>query len=136
MEKRKRLTKWDKFIRKFRYVEALQSGLDIFNTQVILTIIDELKQRDVLEPVIKKLNDNYLTILFKFILKKIDSSNCQSIILHILDIILLNKTEKVVKNNKIFEILAQINDKINIEKNNLELISDLKNNFCLLNQTK
>lgn len=68
-----RLAKYDLFLKKFRYTDALIEALNTRNTNVILAVVEELAYRDGLERAVSNLNDKAMLELLGFIYKKIDS---------------------------------------------------------------
>lgn len=81
----KRLQKFDRKLRKFKYGEALSDALESKNTIIILSVFEELLYRNGLKKALEKKNNEFYRNFLIFILKKIDSANCQSLLMHIFD---------------------------------------------------
>jgi len=73
--KAEKLKRYDNFLKKFKYAEALTQALTTFDTQIIVSIIEELLLRDGLDIGLKGLADEAMVNLLNFIHKKCDSSN-------------------------------------------------------------
>ena len=81
----KRLQKFDRKLRKFKYGEALTDALDTKNTVLILSAFEELLYRNGLKKAQEKKNTDFYKIFLTFILKKIDSANCQVQLMHVFE---------------------------------------------------
>lgn len=115
--KAKKMKRYDKFLRKFRYADALKNALTTKDTQIIVSLIEELIYRNGLEIAIKGLQIDEMGILLSFIYKKCDSANHQNLILHIFEIALskLRDIEKY-EDKEIGQILMKIREKLNREE--------------------
>ncbi|KNB41539.1 u3 small nucleolar RNA-associated protein 15-like protein [Blastocystis sp. subtype 4] len=66
-EKRKKLTKWDQYMRKFEYVKALDAVLSSRSVRDIIALIEELHARSDLPIAIKGRSDKELEPLISFV---------------------------------------------------------------------
>merc|ERR1712194_724519 len=81
----KRLQKFDRLLRKFKYGEALSQALVTKNTVVILSVIEELLYRNGLKSALEKKGEEFYKNFLGFVLKKIDSANCQKLLIHVFE---------------------------------------------------
>lgn len=115
--KAKKMKRYDKFLRKFRYADALKNALTTKDTQIIVSLIEELIYRDGLDIAIKGLQIDEMAILLSFVYKKCDSANHQNLILYIFEAALgkLRDIEKY-EDKEIGQILMKIREKLNREE--------------------
>merc|ERR1711937_247406 len=92
LSKRIKYSKQDRMLRKFNYSEALRIALKSNNGIQILSLIEELWRRDGIEKAITNCAPFFLASLLKWIIKFIDNSKINIIILYTLS--------KVVKSHK------------------------------------
>lgn len=71
----KQMKKYDTFLKKFKYGEALKHALTTKDSQVIVAIIEELVYRNGIEIAIRNLEGDDIKLLLDFIYKKCDSTN-------------------------------------------------------------
>lgn len=124
----------DKYLRKFQYVKALQKALSTNNTVIIISIIEELIIRDGIENAVRNLEEEFVIMLLKFILKKIDSVNTEGVLLEIFNIF-LEQVEFSNLDNDVLDIIEDIENKLNAEiensyncKNILHMIESANHN--------
>ena len=115
--KAEKLKRYDNFLRKFKYSDALAHALSTFDTQIIVSIIEELLLREGLEVALKGLSDEAMINLLNFIHKKCDSSNHQQIVLLVFEkaMELLNQVGRYQAED-IDAVLVKISDKMALEE--------------------
>lgn len=112
--KAKKMKRYDKFLRKFRYADALKNALTTKDTQIIVSLIEELIYRNGLEIAVKNLGEEEMGILLSFVYKKCDSANHQNMVFNVFEVALnwLRNFEKF-DDEGINQILIKINEKLN-----------------------
>jgi hypothetical protein len=81
----KKMKKYDTYLKKFRYGEALKHALTTNDTQIIISMIEELAYRNGLNTAIKNLEEKDVKLLLKFVYKKCDSANHQNLVFFIFE---------------------------------------------------
>ena len=81
----KKMKKYDTYLKKFRYGEALKHALTTKDTQVIVAMIEELAYRNGLNTAIQNLEETDVKHLLEFIYKKCDSANHQNLVFFIFE---------------------------------------------------
>ena len=124
----KRLQKFDRLLRKFKYGEAIQEALVTKNTTIILSIVEEIIYRNGLEKALEKCFGNVLLMLLQFVLKKIDSGNCQKFVMYLFGQILGHCDFKRAsgEEERINDVLRKIEIKIGNEVEVVEKTLELK----------
>lgn len=114
----KKMKKYDNYLKKFRYGEALKHALTTKDTQVIVSMIEELAYRNGLNTAIKNLEEKDIRLLLNFVYKKCDSANHQNLVFHIFEQCLtyLGDGEKF-EDDKIDLLLIKIREKLDAEEN-------------------
>lgn len=107
----------DKFLRKFLYTKALEKALSTNNTVIIISIFEELIIRDGIENAISNLDEEFVILLLKFILKKIDSVNCEGVLLEIFGIV-LEEVEFGDLDDEVVDLIEDIETKLEGEIKN------------------
>lgn len=115
-----RLQQYDKYLRKFKYTEALSHALQTGNTNVILSVAEELIVRNGLAYAFKGLCQESLRQLLAFLHKKIDSANCQKLIVYIHEVLIDSIGDKLVTSPQLKTLMTKIDAKIVEELNNSE----------------
>ncbi len=85
-------------MKKFQFIDALENALLKEDTGQILSILEELSIRQVLLITIEKMQYANFKLLLNFLIKKIDSSNCQGMIFHVIESII--NTKKILLVNE------------------------------------
>jgi hypothetical protein len=111
---------YDKQLRKFQFDKALIAALRTGDSAVIVAVIEELFIRSVWKQTVKGLDEPSLAALADFLLKKVDSWNCQGLITAALDGFLEAVSGTVVTNPILDRFLNQLADKIEAEIQNSE----------------
>ena len=124
-----KLSQSDKYIKKFQYQKALNSAVEK-NDEIVFSIIDELVDRNTLKLALFNEDQNSLVNILKLIKGKIHDSSKMNQILYLMDII--NKYYGVFKgkneeiNNLFNEIEREIDEEIKMEKEMIQLSSDIE----------
>ena len=114
----KQMKKYDNFLKKFKYGEALKHALTTKDSQVVVAVIEELVYRNGVSIAIKNLTSDDIKLLLNFIYKKCDSTNHQSVVLYIFEQCLgfLAQGDKH-EDDKIDSLLYKIKEKLDAEEN-------------------
>lgn len=115
------LQKYDKFLRKFKYAEALEAALKTQHTSVIISVVEDLMVREGLEVAIKGLEDSSLGALVDFVHKKLDSWKSQALIVYLLDTLLEVRGEQLARSPILRSKLVDVDKRLNREIQNGEL---------------
>jgi U3 small nucleolar RNA-associated protein 15 len=115
-----RLQQYDKFMRKFKYTEALAHALQTGNTNVILSVTEELIVRNGLTYAFKGLSEESVRQLLAFLHKKLDSANCQKMIVYLLEELIDTMQDQLASHSQFRIILAKIDAKTVEELHNAE----------------
>jgi U3 small nucleolar RNA-associated protein 15 len=75
------LKNYEKFLKKFEYKQALQAALKMNQTDVILSLIEELIEREGLEIALTGLNEQELAPIFGIILSKLSNPQYTNILI-------------------------------------------------------
>lgn len=113
----KKMKKYDTYLKKFKYGEALKHALSTRDTQVIVSMIEELAYRNGLHTAIKNLEEKDVKILLNFVYKKCDSANHQNLVFYIFEQCLayLGQGDKF-EDQKIDLVLIKIREKLDAEE--------------------
>lgn len=113
----KQMKKYDTFLKKFKYGEALKHALTTKDSQVIVAVIEELVYRNGVQIAIKNLEGEDVKLLLDFVYKKCDSTNHQSVVLYIFEqfLGLLDRGERF-EDQKIDLLLLKIKEKLEAEE--------------------
>lgn len=112
--KARKMKKYDDFLKKFKYSEALKHSLTTKDTQIIVSVIEELLYRNGLDIAVKNLGIDEIRILLNFVYKKCDSSNHQQLIFYVLEIVL--KRIERWEDGDLDQILGKVREKISREE--------------------
>ena len=115
-EKVLNLSKFDKFLRKFQFKEALVKVLQTGNSQKILGILEQLMIQDHLDTALAQFKDEESSLLLlKFLVKKMNSENCQGIISYLSEryLEILESDGKVTE--EVFEWVKRLAQKVEEE---------------------
>ena len=130
-QKKKKLQKYDIYIKKFLYHEALDYALKTKQTEIIMGVIEELINRNTLKMAILKRNEEDVILLLNFILLKIREPKIMNILIYIFDlminyyIIFIEKNEEI---NKLFKLIEkEINNEIQFEKELFNVKDEINN---------
>ena len=130
-QKKKKLQKYDIYIKKFLYHEALDYALKTKQTEIIMGVIEELINRNTLKMAILKRNEEDVILLLNFILLKIREPKIMNILIYIFDlminyyIIFIEKNEEI---NKLFKAIEkEINNEIKFEKELFNIKDEINN---------
>lgn len=121
------LQKYDRYLRQFKYSEALSSALTSKHTSVILSVVEELMVRDGLEVALKGLDESCLAMLLDFVMKKVDSWKSQSLIVYLLDKLTEVRGEYIARSVGLRSKLVDIDRRLNREIENGELALKIGN---------
>ena len=116
--KAKKLRRYDKFLRKFKYGLALKHALTSKDTQVITGVIEELVYRNGLDIALKNLDETDLLVLLSFIYKKLDSANHQQVVFFVMERCFelgVFVTADDSQNASVDRLLTKIREKIQLE---------------------
>ena len=119
------LSKYDRFLRQFKYAEAFENALRTKHSSVILSIIEELLIRDGLEIAIKGLESTDLILLLDFIAKKLDSWKSQSTVNHLLNTLIDVRGNHINENQELRERLKRVSKRLERELRNAELAGEV-----------
>ncbi len=129
-KKKKKLQKYDKYIKKFQYRKALDSVIETKHVENILGVFEELIDRNALKLALLKRSEDELEIILQFILWKIRDPKAMNILLNVFDLIVnyyilfSNKNEKI---NQLFnQIEKEINYEYEFEKNLLDIKDEIQ----------
>lgn len=108
-------------MKKFEYKQAIIAALSSRKNEVIVSLIEELLQRGVLNLILRKMNTNELETLMNFIEKCISVGKFQDTLIETLERVLDER------NDKNFEGIGKIlEEEIDIEKNIEEICGSLE----------
>ncbi|KAL4490288.1 hypothetical protein ABPG72_004327 [Tetrahymena utriculariae] len=85
-KKIKKISKYDKLLKKFQYKTAMMHALENRQNDVVIGLYEELIQRGEIINAFKNLDDSQLSIVFEFIAKKIVNPKFQDIAIHMLNL--------------------------------------------------
>jgi U3 small nucleolar RNA-associated protein 15 len=114
------LAEHDIFLKKFQFKNALDSVLKKKNVEIIMSLVEELIDRNVLKLALINRNEDELALVLNFILWKIRDPKSMNTLLYVFNLlidfymIMYGKNEKI---SKLFEdILKNIREEIEFEK--------------------
>jgi hypothetical protein len=126
-EKVVNLAKYDKLLRKFRFKEALVEVLQGGNSQQILGVLEQLMIQDDLDTALAQFgNDAECLLMLKFLVKKINSENCQGIVLYLSERFIEILQERSSVSENVFEWVKRLNQKVEEELLKENDISQIK----------
>lgn len=132
-DKKKKLPKsFDTALRKFNYGEALWKALETKNTDVIVTLLEELVTRDALGIALKNKSPEQINDLLVFLLKKMDSLNHGPFLLRISTVVLDLFFEDFVKVESLQRALAELKKKVKNEMEISEIMAELEGQIALI----
>jgi U3 small nucleolar RNA-associated protein 15 len=111
---------YDKYLRKFKYTEALEKAIESSNTNIIISVLEELIIRNGLASAVKGLDEPMIKGMLAFVLKKLDSVNCQKIVTYVFEVVIDTIGDKLSGNEKLKQILIKIDNKLTSELHNVE----------------
>lgn len=116
-----------KSARKFRYADALAESLSTKNTNIILSIVEELGYRGGLDIAIDNSSEKCLIELLGFIYKKCDSTDHQQLVFQVLDLVLskINKISPAGESEKVDSLLKDIREKLGVEVDTASQMNEL-----------
>lgn len=110
----------EKHLRKFQFDLALIAALKTDDSTVIVSLLEELIIRNCLVHAIKLLEQTHLKSLGFFLLKKCDSANCQTIIVHVLDVFFQCVADQLLKHDFLDAWIFKLANKLDNELQNSE----------------
>ena len=126
-EKVVNLAKYDKLLRKFKFKEALVKVLQGGNSQQILGVLEQLMIQDDLDTALAQFgNDEECVLMLKFLVKKINSENCQGIVLYLSERFVEILQERKSVSEHVFGWVQRLNQKIEEELSKEEDINHIK----------
>lgn len=115
-----RLQQYDRHLRRFKYTEALAHALQTGNTNIILSVVEELIVRNGLNYAFKGLSEESVRQLLAFLHKKLDSANCQKLVIYVLEELLDTIQDRLAASSQFKSIMAKIDAKAVEELHNAE----------------
>lgn len=115
----------DKHLRKFRHDLALVSALKTDDSTVILAVIEELMVRDSWKAACRLLGEEWSGALGAFLLKKMDSADCQRTVLFALEEFLEAVSDAVLGSSSMDRLVNDLADKVDAELANSERCANI-----------
>ncbi len=117
---KKKLKDYDVFFKKFQYHSALDAALRTKNVEIIVSVLEELLDRNALKVALLNRNENELELILNFILWKLRDGKCMDLILNMLDDIIDFYSIMVGSSQKIDglfrKILELMNNEIDLQR--------------------
>lgn len=123
---------YEKHLRKFQYDKALSEVLKINDSNLILSLMEELLVRNSLEQTFKQLDEDNLKKMAAFFLKKLDSPNSQRIVVHCVDLFLQSVSELILSSSILNSWVNKIGEKLETEIKNSERACFIQSYFDLI----
>ncbi|CAI2366443.1 unnamed protein product [Moneuplotes crassus] len=123
------LQKFEKYLKKFQYKNALNSALEKRSTDITVSLIEELIQRSSLEIAIANRSEEELILLLDFLIWKISDYRFSDILVEVAKIVIdmyscvIGHSEEVFKKFK--ELYTKVDTEIDEQKQMLEVKSKL-----------
>jgi hypothetical protein len=115
-EKIVNLSRYDKLLRKFMFKEALIKVLEGGNSQQILGVLEQLMIQDDLDTALAQFQtEEECLLMLKFLVKKINSENCQGVVMYLSERFVEILQEKASVSEKVYEWVKRLNQKIEDE---------------------
>jgi U3 small nucleolar RNA-associated protein 15 len=114
-EKKKRLQDYDIFLKKFQYHNALDCVLKRNEVEVIMSVIEELIDRNALKIALLNRSEEDLEILLNFIFWKIRDPKTMNVLLYVFNLLVDFYKIAIGHNSKINELFRKINEAIQQE---------------------
>lgn len=131
-KKKKMPKKFDTALRKFQYGEALWSAIETKNTDVIITLLEELVARDALGIAFKNKTPEQISSFLVFLLRKMDSLVHGPFCLRVAMAVLDHFFEDFVKVESLQRVLGEFKKKIQSELAIAEAFADLEGQINLI----
>jgi U3 small nucleolar RNA-associated protein 15 len=131
LKKKRRMQAYEQKLKLFEYKLALNSALDTRNPEVVLSLVEELVERDALCIALGNRDEDELVKLFDFLIWKLPDHRYAQVLLEVTRIA-LNMYAGVVGlsdrfDNKLFNQLnLMVNDQIELQKGLLELSGQIE----------
>jgi U3 small nucleolar RNA-associated protein 15 len=135
--KKQKLQDYDIYLKKFQYHNALDSALQKNNVEIILSLLEELIDRNVLKLALMNRTEDDLILLLNFIKWKIRDPKAINILIYMLELIIefyMVMLDRSVPVRKLFnEIHFIINEEIKMESelkeinNKIDLLININN---------
>eukprot|EP01095_Lingulamoeba_sp_RSL-Kostka_P017661 TRINITY_DN932_c0_g1_i1.p1 TRINITY_DN932_c0_g1~~TRINITY_DN932_c0_g1_i1.p1 ORF type:complete len:612 (-),score=157.10 TRINITY_DN932_c0_g1_i1:71-1696(-) len=130
VSKKVKLNIYEKFLKKYQYRDALDSVLETNNPIIIMSLIDELYQRNAVQIAISKRSSNELIPLLNFIVTYITHPRYTSTLIPLSHLILDTYSVILGQSNEIdllfFKIQQKLHQEIKLQKNMFSLLGYLE----------
>lgn len=113
--KKKNLQEYDRYLKKFQYHNALDSALKKNNVEMIMSVLEELIDRNALKLALLNRSEEDLEQLLNFVLWKIKDPKTQNILVHVFNLIIDYYMVAFGTNDIIDELFRKIYDAIKEE---------------------
>jgi len=115
VEKKVKMNVYDKFLRKYQHKDALNAALDTNNPIIVVSLIDELYQRDAINAAINKRNSEELLPLLNFIAAYINHPRYSSSLIPLTHYVLDNYSVAFGKSKEVDFLFSKIQHKLHQE---------------------
>ena len=122
-KKRKKISEYDRYLKKFEYKNALISVLRTNQTDIIVSLIEELIERSALKAAMRGFDDKEIEMFTKFAGKKVSTPKYSSIILYAINVFV--DLYSSIKNPHIIWLQSMINNEILVQEELKELCGAL-----------
>lgn len=131
---KKQLQSFDHCLKQFKYKDSLDEALKIKNVEYILSIIEELIDRNALKIALMNRSEDELEIVLNFILWKINDIKASSLCEYVMNIILDLYSSLLSKSMKLKELFKKIQKEIGAEIEFMLEINNIKDNICAITE--
>jgi len=127
--RRAKLKTYEKWLRKFQYQAALDICLQHGNPLIIVSMIEELKDRDGLFRSLQGRNEKTLIPVLKFLVRYINDPKYTSLLLHLSNVVLDMYASvighSIQVDNLLRKLKTKVNEELQLQKQFLELLGAL-----------
>lgn len=109
------MKEYDIFFKKFQYHSALDAALKTKNVEVVVSVLEELLNRNALKVALLNRNEEELELVLNFIIWKLRDSKCLHLLINMLDDLIDFYSLMIPYSKKIDSLFRKILELLNVE---------------------